>query len=201
MLALGMIETRGLVASIEAADAMLKAANVTLQCKEHVGGGLVTVMVRGDVGAVKASVDAGAAAAERVGELISVHVIPRPHAEVELILSGCEPEAPTSPPKPTAPKPTPKAPEPETPKPEPEPEKAPEPVKAPEKDAASEAEAKVSAEKAAENLTVDEMKEMRTIDLRTLARDLEVTSMSRKQIRSAQKDQLIDAILKFRSEK
>ena len=106
MLALGMIETRGLVASIEAADAMLKAANVTLQCKEHVGGGLVTVMVRGDVGAVKASVDAGAAAAERVGELISVHVIPRPHAEVELILSGCEPEAPTSPPKPTAPKPS-----------------------------------------------------------------------------------------------
>lgn len=84
--ALGMVETRGLVASIEAADAMVKAANVTLIGKEHVGGGLVTVMVRGDVGAVKASVDAGAAAAERVGELISVHVIPRPHEEVEGIL-------------------------------------------------------------------------------------------------------------------
>ena len=84
--ALGMIETKGLVASIEAADAMVKAANVTLVGKEHVGGGLVTVMVRGDVGAVKASVDAGAAAAERVGELISVHVIPRPHEEVEYIL-------------------------------------------------------------------------------------------------------------------
>lgn len=84
--ALGMVETRGLVASIEAADAMVKAANVTLVGKEHVGGGLVTVMVRGDVGAVKASVDAGAAAAERVGELISVHVIPRPHEEVEGIL-------------------------------------------------------------------------------------------------------------------
>ena len=84
--ALGMIETKGLVASIEAADAMAKAANVTLVGKEHVGGGLVTVMVRGDVGAVKASVDAGAAAAERVGELISVHVIPRPHEEVEGIL-------------------------------------------------------------------------------------------------------------------
>ncbi|MBR9945290.1 MAG: BMC domain-containing protein [Lachnospiraceae bacterium] len=86
MQALGMIETKGLVASIEAADAMVKAANVTLIGKEHVGGGLVTVMVRGDVGAVKASVDAGAAAAERVGELVSIHVIPRPHDEVEGIL-------------------------------------------------------------------------------------------------------------------
>lgn len=84
--ALGMVETRGLVASIEAADAMVKAANVTLVGKEHVGGGLVTVMVRGDVGAVKAATDAGAAAAERVGELISIHVIPRPHEEVEAIL-------------------------------------------------------------------------------------------------------------------
>lgn len=86
MQALGMIETKGLVGSIEAADAMVKAANVTLIGKEHVGGGLVTVMVRGDVGAVKAAVDAGSAAAERVGELISVHVIPRPHSEVEAIL-------------------------------------------------------------------------------------------------------------------
>lgn len=86
MQALGMIETKGLVASIEASDAMVKAANVTLIGKEHVGGGLVSVMVRGDVGAVKAAVDAGAAAAERVGELVSVHVIPRPHDEVEAIL-------------------------------------------------------------------------------------------------------------------
>ena len=84
--ALGMIETRGLVGSVEAADAMVKAANVTLVGKEIIGGGLVTVMVRGDVGAVKAATDAGAAAAERVGELVSVHVIPRPHAEVEVIL-------------------------------------------------------------------------------------------------------------------
>ena len=83
--ALGMIETKGLVGSIEAADAMVKAANVTLIGKEFVGGGLVTVMVRGDV-AVKAATDAGAAAAQRIGELISVHVIPRPHAEVEDIL-------------------------------------------------------------------------------------------------------------------
>ncbi|MCM3572291.1 ethanolamine utilization microcompartment protein EutM [Mesobacillus subterraneus] len=84
--ALGMIETRGLVASVEAADAMVKAANVHLVGKVHVGGGIVTVLVRGDVGAVKAATDAGAAAAQRVGELMSVHVIPRPHNELESIL-------------------------------------------------------------------------------------------------------------------
>ncbi|MBB6624358.1 BMC domain-containing protein [Clostridium gasigenes] len=84
--ALGMVETKGLVAAIEAADAMVKAANVTLVGKEQIGAGLVTVMVRGDVGAVKAATDAGAAAAERVGELVSVHVIPRPHAEVDILI-------------------------------------------------------------------------------------------------------------------
>ena len=84
--ALGMIETKGLVGAIEAADAMVKSANVQLVGKEQVGGGLVTVMVRGDVGAVKAATDAGAAAAEKVGELISVHVIARPHMEVDAIL-------------------------------------------------------------------------------------------------------------------
>ena len=89
-MALGMIETRGVVASIEAADAMVKAANVTLIGKVHVGGGLVSVMVRGDTGAVKAAVDAGAAAAGRIGELVSVHVIPRPHPEVEFILPELE---------------------------------------------------------------------------------------------------------------
>ena len=86
MQALGMIETKGLVGSIEAADAMVKAANVTLIGKEHVGGGLVTVMVRGDVGAVKSAVEAGSAAASRLGELVAVHVIPRPHGDVESIL-------------------------------------------------------------------------------------------------------------------
>jgi ethanolamine utilization protein EutM len=84
--ALGMIETKGLVGAIEAADAMVKAANVTLVGKEQIGGGYVTVMVRGDVGAVKAAVDAGAVAAKEVGELVSVHVIPRPHQEIERIL-------------------------------------------------------------------------------------------------------------------
>jgi ethanolamine utilization protein EutM len=90
MIALGMIETKGLVGSIEAADAMVKAANVTLIGKEQIGGGYVTVMVRGDVGAVKAATDAGAAAAGRVGELVSVHVIPRPHGDVESILPSVE---------------------------------------------------------------------------------------------------------------
>ena len=84
--ALGMIETRGLVASIEAADAMLKAANVVMVGTEKIGSGLVSVMVRGDVGAVKAAVEAGSAAAERLGEVIAVHVIPRPHSDVEKIL-------------------------------------------------------------------------------------------------------------------
>jgi ethanolamine utilization protein EutM len=84
--ALGMIETRGLIGAIEAADAMVKTANVLLIGKEYIGAGYVTVLARGDVGAVKAATDAGAAAARRVGELISVHVIPRPHADVERVL-------------------------------------------------------------------------------------------------------------------
>ncbi len=88
--ALGMVETKGLIGSIEAADAMVKAANVKLVGKERIGSGLVTVMVRGDVGAVKAAVDAGAAAAKRVGELYGVHVIPRPHNDTETILPSAE---------------------------------------------------------------------------------------------------------------
>jgi microcompartment protein CcmL/EutN len=90
--ALGLIETKGFIGSVEAADAMVKAANVVLVGKEYVGAGYVTVIVRGDVGAVKAATDAGAAAARRVGELISVHVIPRPHSEVERIF----PKGPTA---------------------------------------------------------------------------------------------------------
>jgi microcompartment protein CcmL/EutN len=88
--ALGMIETKGLVGAVEAADAMVKAANVTLVGYEKIGSGFVTVMVRGDVGAVKAATDAGAAAADRVGEVVSVHVIPRPHTDVEMILPKAE---------------------------------------------------------------------------------------------------------------
>ncbi|MHA6513379.1 propanediol utilization microcompartment protein PduA [Tessaracoccus sp. Z1128] len=88
--ALGMVETKGFVGAVEAADAMVKSANVQLIGNEKVGAGLVTVMVRGDVGAVKAATDAGAAAAAKVGELVSVHVIPRPHTDVEKILPGAK---------------------------------------------------------------------------------------------------------------
>lgn len=190
MKALGMIETKGLVAAIEAADAMVKAANVSLQCKEHVGGGLVTVMVRGDVGAVKAATDAGAAAAERVGTLISVHVIPRPHGEVEEILDGppepqSPPAAPASPepPQPEAEEPVPQ-PEPEEPAPEPEPE-APRPkpagparAKAPDVDVP----------------TGEELEAMPVVQLRVLARSLNVEGMSRREIRDAKKDQLLTEI-------
>jgi ethanolamine utilization protein EutM len=91
--ALGLVETRGLIGAIEAADAMVKAANVILTAKEYIGAGYVTVMVRGDVGSVKAATDAGAAAARRVGELVSVHVIARPHAELDKILPGFAPPA------------------------------------------------------------------------------------------------------------
>ena len=97
--ALGLVETKGLVGAVEAADAMVKTANVVLVGHEYTGGGLVTVQVRGDVGAVKAATDAGAAAARRVGELVSVHVIPRPDAEVESIL----PQPPSGPVTGTAP--------------------------------------------------------------------------------------------------
>jgi ethanolamine utilization protein EutM len=94
--ALGLIETRGLIGAIEASDAMVKAARVTLVAKEYIGAGYVTVMVRGDVGSVKAATDAGAAAARRVGELISVHVIARPHAELERILPTYAAPAPAA---------------------------------------------------------------------------------------------------------
>ncbi len=86
MEALGLIEVKGLTGAIEAADAMVKTANVVLVGKEYIGAGYVTIMVRGDVGAVKAATDAGAAAARRVGELVAVHVIPRPHEEVEKVI-------------------------------------------------------------------------------------------------------------------
>jgi len=87
-MALGMIETRGLVASIEAADAMVKAANVSIICQTKAGGGLVSTLVRGEVGAVKAATDAGATSANKVGEVVSVHIIARPHDELQTIIDG-----------------------------------------------------------------------------------------------------------------
>ena len=190
MKALGMIETRGLVASIEAADAMVKAANVTLTCKEHVGGGLVTVMVRGDVGAVKAAVDAGAAAAERVGELISVHVIPRPHGELEGILSAPAPVTPTPEP--------PKGPEPEQAPPKAVPAPAPEPpAPAPQPESSEEPEGEETSLELAD-LTDEVLESMPVVKLRSAARNVELTSMTRKEIRFAKKEELVSAIRAFR---
>ena len=198
MKALGMIETRGLVASIEAADAMVKAANVSPQCKEHVGGGLVTVMVRGDVGAVKAATDAGAAAAERVGELISVHVIPRPHGEVEEILG--EPPPPDAAPQPEPPV---EEPQPE-PEPEPEPEQPPQPIAPPEPPAAvvppepePQPESQSGPQQAAPDggiPTDEELEAMPVVQLRVLARSLNVEGMSRREIRDAKKEPLLAEI-------
>lgn len=185
MNALGMIETRGLVASIEAADAMVKAASVTLISKTHVGGGLVTVMVEGDVGAVKAATDAGAAAAERVGELISVHVIPRPAADVAHILDR-RPE----------PKPEPE-PEPPAPEPEPEPE-VPEPEEAAHTEEMKEEQPEEAhAEKIdLSELTPEALGKMTVAKLRIVARELGTTGMSRRDIRFAKKEDLIGRITK-----
>jgi ethanolamine utilization protein EutM len=210
MQALGMIETRGLVASIEAADAMLKAANVTLQCKEHSGGGLVAVMVRGDVGAVKAATDAGAAAAERVGELISVHVIPRPHSDVEQILGTIRREDPDGGPGPDD------SPDPDDgggrnggPEPDdgdgrndgPEPDDGPEADESPEADVKQEIpkeERKDPDEKpVSTSVPVAELASRGVIELRILARKLGIDTMTREQIRSARKDVLLDNIQAF----
>lgn len=189
MKALGMIETRGLVASIEAADAMVKAANVTLTCKEHVGGGLVTVMVRGDVGAVKAAVDAGAAAAERVGELVSVHVIPRPHEELEGILTTPAPVTPTpKPPKEPEKVQQPPVSEPPASQPEPEPE-----PEAPAEEKAEEGESLQLAD-----LTDEVLEAMPVVKLRSVARSVGLDTMTRKEIRFAKKEELVAAIRAFR---
>lgn len=199
-----MIETKGLVGSIEAADAMLKAANVTLASKTHVGGGLVTVMVRGDVGAVKAAVDAGAAAAERVGELISVHVIPRPADDVEYILDPLTPPDPAPEPEPD-PEPTPE-PEPEQePQPEPEPEPEPVPDLQLEPEDASQEEEEEDPEEEAhaaelESLSEESMQRMTVAKLRAVARALGKTGMTRREIRFAKKEELIARILETQEE-
>ena len=191
-----MIETRGLVGSIEAADAMLKAANVTLASKTHVGGGLVTVMVRGDVGAVKAAVDAGAAAAERVGELISVHVIPRPADDVEHILDPLTPPEPPAGPEPEL--------EPETERAaEPEPEVEPEPLAQPEPEDPSLEEEDPEEEAHAaelESLSEESMQRMTVARLRAVARALGATGMTRREIRFAKKEELIARILETQEE-
>lgn len=219
MKALGMIEVYGYLTAVEALDSALKAANVTRLDVVKVRGGLVTVLVEGDVGAVKAAMDASAAAAERIGTVVSVHVIPRPASDVERMLKGpgggskaeppeTEPEEPEEP-EPKGPEPEerkaeePKAEppeadlEPETPEPEPEPE-APEPEKPaqavmPE---SAEPERKPEAGKAAA-VTPEEMKAMSVDGLRRLARELEIPSMTRAEIRYAKKQELIQKITEF----
>ena len=214
MEALGMIETKGLIGSIEAADAMVKAANVYLIGKVHVGGGLVTVMVRGDVGAVKAATDAGAAAAQRVGELISVHVIPRPHMEVEGILPqrpgpAEEPPAPAPEPDPT-PAPQPPVPENDA---QPESASAPEENTPAVKEASEEATApKEAAPEEADHMTraaledmvaqkgldeaMSEITFLRLADLRQLAGEYD-GKLTDRNLRRIAKGDLLEAFRKF----
>ena len=194
-----MIETKGLVGSIEAADAMLKAANVTLASKTHVGGGLVTVMVRGDVGAVKAAVDAGAAAAERVGELISVHVIPRPADDVEYILDPLTPPEPPADPEPKLEPETERAAEPEA-EMEPEPPAQPEPESEPEDPSLEEDPEEEAHAVELESLSEESMQRMTVARLRAVARALGATGMTRREIRFAKKEELIARILETQEE-
>lgn len=181
MQALGMIEVYGYLTAVEALDSALKAANVSRLGVEKVRGGLVTVLVEGDVGAVKAAMDASAAAAERVGTVISVHVIPRPADDVTRMLKGGkEPEEPTPP-------------EPEKPS---EPEISSEPDTLPEPE--SEAVKAEEEEKAPQDVTVEEMQTMGVDALRRLARALEIKNMTRAEIRFAKKQELIQKITEFK---
>ena len=213
MKALGMIEVYGYLTAVEALDSALKAANVTRLDVVKVRGGLVTVLVEGDVGAVKAAMDASAAAAERIGTVVSVHVIPRPASDVERMLKGPGGGPKTGPreaePEPKEPEPEagkaeepeaepPEADlEPETPEPEPEPE-APEPEKPAQAVMPEPAgpERKPEAGKAAA-VTPEEMKAMSVDGLRRLARELEIPSMTRAEIRYAKKQELIQKITEF----
>ena len=218
MKALGMIEVYGYLTAVEALDSALKAANVTRLDVVKVRGGLVTVLVEGDVGAVKAAMDASAAAAERIGTVVSVHVIPRPASDVERMLKGPGGGPKTEPPKaePEPKEPEPKGPEPEerkagepkaeqpeadlepgTSEPEEEPE-APEPEKPAQAVMPEPAgpERKPEAGKAAA-VTPEEMKAMSVDGLRRLARELEIPSMTRAEIRYAKKQELIQKITEF----
>ena len=181
MQALGMIEVYGYLTAVEALDSALKAANVSRLGVEKVRGGLVTVLVEGDVGAVKAAMDASAAAAERVGTVISVHVIPRPADDVTRMLKGGkEPEEPTPP----------------------EPEKPSEPEISLEPDTLSEPESEAvkaeEGEKAPQDVTVEEMQTMGVDALRRLARALEIKNITRAEIRFAKKQEMIQKITEFK---
>lgn len=200
MKALGMIEVYGYLTAVEALDSALKAANVTRLDVVKVRGGLVTVLVEGDVGAVKAAMDASAAAAERIGTVVSVHVIPRPASDVERMLKGPGGGPKTEPEEPEEPEP--KGPEPEErkaeePEPEPEPE-APEPEKPAQAAMPEPAEPERKPEEGkAAAVTPEEMKAMSVDGLRRLARELEIPSMTRAEIRYAKKQELIQKITEF----
>lgn len=202
MKALGMIEVYGYLAAVEALDSALKAANVSLVNVEKVKGGLVTVLVDGDVGAVKAAMDASAAAAERVGTVISVHVIPRPAQDVARMLKGtAKPEGPDGGPEGPESEPEPE-PEPQEPEAEPESESESEEATEPEQEPAEEAEEEEEPETTEpavkpEAPTLEAMQTMSVQELRKLARDLEIGSMTRAEIRYAKKQELIQKITEF----
>ncbi|MEH2954250.1 BMC domain-containing protein [Candidatus Merdisoma sp. JLR.KK011] len=197
MKALGMIEVYGYLAAVEALDSALKAANVSLVNVEKVKGGLVAVLVEGDVGAVKAAMDASAAAAERLGTVVSVHVIPRPAEDVARMLGrqegtpGPDKDPDPQPPKPPAPEPEPEAePDPESGTPE-----EPESVEEPE---AVEEPAPISEPEPKELSLPQGMESMSVQDLRKLARELEITNMTRAEIRYAKKQELIQKITEYK---
>lgn len=193
MNALGMIEVYGYLAAVEALDSALKAANVRREKVELVTGGLVAVLVTGDVGAVKAAMDASAAAAERVGKVISVHVIPRPHSMIDDMLNG--PKEPPKAPAPVAPE------EPSAPA-EPEPVieetvKEPEPAKEAPKPVKKQAQKKPAAGKKQTDLTPETVQGLSVPNLRALARDLDIDNMTRAEIRYGKKDELVRKISEF----
>lgn len=193
MNALGMIEVYGYLAAVEALDSALKAANVRREKVELVTGGLVAVLVTGDVGAVKAAMDASAAAAERVGKVISVHVIPRPHSMIDDMLNG--PKEPPKAPAPVAPE------EPSAPA-EPEPVieetvKEPEPAKEAPKPVKKQAQKKSAAGKKQTDLTPETVQGLSVPNLRALARDLDIDNMTRAEIRYGKKDELVRKISEF----
>lgn len=197
MKALGMIEVYGYLAAVEALDSALKAANVSLVNVEKVKGGLVAVLVEGDVGAVKAAMDASAAAAERLGTVVSVHVIPRPAEDVARMLGrqegtpGPDKDPDPQPPKPPAPEPEPEA----EPDPESGPPEEPESVEEPE---AVEEPAPISEPEPKELSLPQGMESMSVQDLRKLARELEITNMTRAEIRYAKKQELIQKITEYK---
>ena len=196
MKALGMIEVYGYLAAVEALDSALKAANVSLVNVEKVKGGLVAVLVEGDGGAVKAAMDASAAAAERLGTVVSVHVIPRPAEDVARMLGRQEgtpgpDKDPDPPPKPPAPEPEPEA--------EPDPESgAPEEPESVEEPEAVEEPAPISEPEPKELSLPQGMESMSVQDLRKLARELEITNMTRAEIRYAKKQELIQKITEYK---